>query len=81
MDIALKKIELIEWLVGLQDESLLQKIEALKKNAVKDTYEQRIPKSWSDLRAKLDRSEQDINAGNVHSQDEVEFFFKSKIGK
>ncbi|CAN5387211.1 hypothetical protein BH09BAC3_BH09BAC3_14440 [soil metagenome] len=79
MDIAVKKIELIEWLARLQDESLIQKIEVLRKGSVKDTYEQRIPKTMEDLQAKLDRSEQDIQAGKVHSQEEVESFFKSKL--
>jgi len=39
MDIAEKKVELIEWLARLQDKSLLEKVERLKKNAIKDAYE------------------------------------------
>lgn len=81
MDITVKKIELIEWLTRLQDESLIQKIDVLRKNSVKDIYEQRMPKTAQDLQAKLDRSEQDIKAGKIHSQEEVESFFKSKFGK
>lgn len=81
MDIAVKKLELIEWLARLQDESLIQKIEVLRRGSVKDIYEQRIPKTMEDLQAKLDRSEQDIKAGKVHSQEEVESFFKSKFSK
>jgi hypothetical protein len=81
MDIAVKKIELIAWLTRLQDESLLQKIDVLRKNSVTDIYEQRIPKTAQDLQTKLDRSEQDIKAGRIHSQEEVESFFKSKFGK
>lgn len=46
-----------------------------------DIYEQRIPQTVQDLQAKLDRSEQDIKAGKVHSQEEAESFFKSKFGK
>ena len=81
MDIALKKIELIKWLARLQDESLIQKIEVLRKGSVKDIYEKRMPETTNDLEAKLDRSEQDIKTGKVHSQEEVETFFKTKFGK
>ncbi len=81
MDIAVKKIELIEWLARLQDESLIQKIEVLRKGSIKDIYEQRMPKTKEDLQTKLDRSEQDIKTGKVHSQEEVESFFKTKFGK
>lgn len=81
MDIAVKKIELIEWLVRLQDKSLILKIEALKMGSIKDIYEQRIPETMQDLQAKLDRSEQDIKTGRVHSQKDVEAYFKSQFGK
>lgn len=81
MDIALKKIELIEWLSRLQDEKLIQRIEALKQGSTKDAYELRMPKTKEDLHAKLDRSDEDINAGRIHSHDEVENFFAKKFGK
>lgn len=80
MDFAVKKIELIEWLARLQDESLIQKIELLRKGSINDIYEQRMPKTPEDLKAKLARAEEDIKSGKVHSQEEVESFFKSKIG-
>jgi hypothetical protein len=79
MDIALKKIELIEWLVRLQDESLIQRIENLKTSSAKDRYEQRTPKSIDDLQARLDQSEKDISLGMIHSQQEVEDYFKTKF--
>ena len=79
MDIAVKKIELIEWLAGLQDESLIQKIEVLRKSSIRDIYEQRMPKTMEGLQEKLDRSEQDIKEGKVHSQEEIESFFKTKF--
>ncbi|HMI66007.1 MAG TPA: hypothetical protein VK517_08235 [Cyclobacteriaceae bacterium] len=81
MDIAVKKIELIEWLARLQDESLLQKIEVLRKGSIKDIYEQRMPKTKEGLQKKLDRSEQDIKTGRVHSQEDVESLFKAKFNK
>ena len=81
MDMSLKKIELIEWLARLQDESLIQKIESLKKSSVEDIYGQRVPKNSRDLQSKLERSEQDIKTGKVHSQEEVEAIFRSKFTK
>ena len=81
MDIAVKKIELIEWLARLQDESLIQKIEVLRKGSIKDIYEQRMPKTMKGLQEKIAHSEQDIKAGNVHSQEEVESFFRTRFDK
>ena len=54
MDIARKKIELIEWLKRLQDEKLIQRIEAIRKGSPQEVYESRIPKTRSDLQDKLD---------------------------
>ena len=81
MDIAVKKVELIEWLVRLQDEKLIQQIDSLKKGSVNDMYEQRMPKTIGELQAKLDQSEKDISLGRVHSQKEVEDYFKSKFNQ
>jgi hypothetical protein len=81
MDLAVKKVELIEWLARLQDESLLQRIDALRKGSVKQVYESRMPKSQEEIQQKLDRSEEDIKAGRVHSQDDVETYFKNKFTK
>jgi hypothetical protein len=80
MDIAVKKVELIEWLARLQDETIIQRIEALKKGSIKDVYEFRVPRTKEELQKKLDRSEEDIKAGRVHTQQEVEAFFKAKFG-
>ena len=77
----MKKIELIEWLVRVQDESLLEKIEDLRKGSIKDIYEQRIPKTLDHLQAKVDLAERDISEGKVYSQDEVEAIFKNKFRK
>lgn len=79
MDIAVKKVELIEWLSRLQDEALLQRIDALRRGAINEIYEERIPKTMNDLQAKLERSEKDIAEGKVYSQSEVESHFKNKM--
>lgn len=79
MDIAVKKVELIEWLARLQDEKLIQRIEILKKGSVKEAYELRTPKTMEDLQAKLDQSEKDISSGKVHTQQEAEDYFKARF--
>jgi len=79
MDIAVKKVELIEWLARLQDEKLIQRIETLKKSSIKELYEQRMPKTREALETKLNRSEEDIKEGKVHSQEEVESHFKARF--
>ena len=81
MDIAVKKIELIEWLARLQDESLLQRVDSLRKGSLKEIYESRIPRSLEEIQKKLDRSEEDIKAGRTHSQEDVESYFKAKSTK
>jgi hypothetical protein len=79
MDISVKKVELIEWLARLQDEKLIQRIEALRKNSVKELYEQRMPKTAEELQTKLSQSEKDIQQGKVHSQEEIENYFKARF--
>ncbi len=81
MDLALKKIELIEWLSRLQDEKLIQRIKALKKGSAEDAYKIRMPKTMNDLQEKLDRSEEDIKSGRIHSHEEVKDFFDKKFEK
>lgn len=79
MDIAVKKVELIEWLARLQDERLIQRIETLRKGSIKELYEQRIPKTMEELQAKLNQSEKATAEGKVHSQEEVANYFKARF--
>jgi hypothetical protein len=79
MDMAVKKIELIDWLIRVKDEKMIQRIEELRKDSTKDAYGDRMPKTMEELDIKLERSRQDIDAGRIHSQKEVEDFFKAKF--
>ena len=81
MNIAGKKIELIEWLVRLQDEKLIQRIENLKNDARREVFEKRTPKTIEELQSKLEQSESDINSGRVYAQEEVENYLKGKFGR
>ena len=81
MDIAIKKVELIEWIARVNDETLIARVEALRKLATKEAYEKSMPKTPAELQEALDRAEADILAGRVHTQAEVEAFFKAKFRK
>lgn len=79
MNIAVKKVELIEWLTKLQDEKLIQRIELLKQSSIKDLYDQRMPKTDGELQTKLYQSEKDIEEAKLHSQEDVESYFKARF--
>lgn len=79
MNLAVKKIELIEWLAGLEDEQTLNKIEDLKKVSMGKNLEARTPRSEQELRYKLERSEEDIRSGRVSAHEKVEEYFKSRF--
>jgi predicted transcriptional regulator len=77
MDLAVKKLELINWLTA-QDEAMIKKIDELRKSSIESTYMARMSEN---IDAKLARSEADIKAGRTHSHEEVESYFKSKFSK
>ena len=81
MDIAVKKVELIEWLARIKDKKVIQSLDELKKISIKEGYENLTPKSKGELQKKLDRSRADILAGRVYSQENVEAFFKEKSNR
>lgn len=77
MDLAVKKIELINWLTK-QDEAMIKKVDILRKSSIESAYSARMSEN---LQSKLERSDSDIKAGKTHGQDEVESYFKNKLGK
>ena len=46
---------------------------------INELFEQRMPKTKEELQSKLNQSEKDIQEGKVHSQEEVEDYFKSRF--
>ncbi len=73
MNIAVKKVELIEWLAGIQDKSLLDELENLKKKAVAESYELRMkPMTSQHYKSLLDQSEEDYKNGRLTSQENLE---------
>jgi hypothetical protein len=77
MNLAVKKIELINWLTK-QDEAMINKIDSLRKSSIEKVYSSRMSDS---LGSKLERSESDIKAGRTASQHEVESHFNRKLGQ
>ncbi len=77
MDLAVKKIELINWLTK-QDEAMVEKIDALRKSSMVSAYHSRMGEK---LESKLKRSEADIESGRTHSQEDMETYFESKFNQ
>ena len=73
MDLAAKKVELIEWLARIEDRSLLEKIEDLKKKTFTESYESQMkPMTSKQYKSLLDQSEEDYKSGRVTSQGDLE---------
>jgi hypothetical protein len=61
MDIALKKVELIEWLARVEDKSIIKKVESLKTESLNEKYEANLkPMSSKAYKEMLERSLQDL---------------------
>jgi predicted transcriptional regulator len=79
MNIHAKKVQIIEWIATLQDAELLNKIDALKKQSVKESHEAGLtPMSMEAYDAMITSSEQDIKAGRLYSHEEVVSYIKNK---
>ena len=73
MDIAVKKIELIEWLTKVQDKTMIKKVEDLKNQSIKSLYEAKLkPMSSKAYKVMLEKSEEDYKLGRVISQKALE---------
>jgi hypothetical protein len=73
MDIAIKKVELIEWLAKLQDKKVIKKVESLKNQSIKSSYEAKLkPMSSKAYKAMLEKSEEDYRQGRVIGQAALE---------
>ncbi len=73
MDIAVKKVELIEWLAKVKDKAVIRKVENLKNQSIKESYEAKLkPMSSKAYKAILEKSEEDYKQGRVISQKALE---------
>ena len=77
-NIAAKKVMLIEWLTTVQDKSVIKKVESLKNESLKESYEAKLkPMSSRAYKALLEKSEKDYRQGKVTSQKDLEKESKS----
>lgn len=73
MNLQTKKLDLIEWLLQLQDQSIIDKIETLKQKTRVSNYEQRlIPMSHAEFLARINAAEDDIREGRIISHEELD---------
>ena len=73
MDIAEKKIELIEWLTKVNDKAIIKKVENLKNQSIKASYEARLrPMGSKAYKTILEKSEDDFKQGRVLTQRAME---------
>lgn len=67
MDIKAKKLDLIEWLLHLNDEETLERVFKLKENAAQDWYDE-LPDA---AKSSIERGLQDYREGKVTPHDHV----------
>lgn len=73
VNIAVKKVELIEWLVRLEDKSLIEQVESLKNKAVTQAYEAKMkPMSSTEYKSMLVQAEDDLKNGRITLQEDME---------
>jgi hypothetical protein len=73
VSIAIRKIELIEWLAKLKDKTVISKVESLKNQSIKKTYEGKLkPMSSKADKAMLENAEEDYKQGRAMSQKVLE---------
>lgn len=73
MDIAVKKVEIIEWLIQIKDKHLIEKVEELKKLSIKELYEAKLkPMSPQSYKAMLEQSEKDYKNNRSIAQESLE---------
>jgi len=73
MNIAVRKVEIIEWLIQLKDEHLISKLEHLRQKSIKESYEARLkPMSTKAYKKMIEQSEKDFKQGRITTQEELQ---------
>lgn len=72
MNVQAEKLKLIEWLISLQDVTILKRLEQLRSESEIAAYEASLkPMTVDELIARSRASDEDIAAGRVYDFDEV----------
>jgi hypothetical protein len=73
MDIAVRKVALIEWLAKVQDNMVITKVESLKTKSVKEAYDAKLkPMTSQAYKAMLEKSLENYRYGRVTTQEALE---------
>ncbi|MBC5835863.1 hypothetical protein G6N05_05640 [Flavobacterium sp. F372] len=71
MNITIEKQNLLQWIQGLTDEKIIERILSIKQNNEVSTYENQLIQKGLD----------DISSGNVSSHEDVKKRFEAKFAK
>jgi hypothetical protein len=71
MNIAIEKQNLLQWIKGLTDEKIIERILSIKENNEVSSFENQLIQKGLD----------DISSGNVSSHEEVKKRFEAKFAK
>ena len=71
MNITIEKQNLLQWIQGLTDEKIIERILSIKENNEVSTYENQL----------IQKGLEDISNGNVSSHEEVKKRFEAKFAK
>lgn len=75
MNILAKKMSLIEWISAINDEKIIIKIEEIKINSSRNKANALKEMSIEEFIKRYDKSEKDIEAGNVIAQEDAKKYF------
>lgn len=77
IDIQTRKLRFMEEYIRLTDESIIEKLAQLLKEEKQKVMQAKLkPMSHEELVEKLDRSEADLREGRLHTQEDIENYFK-----
>lgn len=72
MDLKIRKLNAIEYLIGLQDEKVFSRIEAMILQSKKDSERELKPLSQRQLLERARKSNKDYSSGKIKTQEELE---------
>lgn len=72
MDLKTRKLNAIEYLIGLQDEKVFSRIEAMILQSKKDSERELKPLSQRQLLERARKSNKDYSSGKIKTQEELE---------
>ena len=81
MNILAKKISLIEWITAINDEKIINKIEEIKIKSSHNKVNVLKEMSIEEFIKRYNKSEKDIEAGNLVAQEDAKKYFVIKHGK